>query len=347
MLVEIEVTIAMGNSGFTEELGMKLGGSRKDGKAVYGISSSDNIAQNLNELRRTATTQTTTTSNGAVSNAETEAINSSFQTIDLLQPVGALGLSSSMLYMGGKTMLNIQLNAMENEGLGKVLSNPRIMTLNNREATILSGNSVSIPVATADKMGLETIDTGISIKTKPHIVLENGEDVKDCDILLDISIEKSSLGAVSREKIETSESKVNSNVMIKNGQTLILGGLFQYTKSDSTGGIPLLKDIPLIGLFFQTKNSALMKNELLFFITPRVITPGMVNKMQDHSYMSYKKNLEYHKENLTQKLNEADDTGVEEEKAEAKKEEKPKKEEKAEKELTPLEMLAGKGEEEF
>jgi len=254
MLVEIEVTIAMGNSGFTEELGMKLGGSRKDGKAVYGISSSDNIAQNLNELRRTATTQTTTTSNGAVSNAETEAINSSFQTIDLLQPVGALGLSSSMLYMGGKTMLNIQLNAMENEGLGKVLSNPRIMTLNNREATILSGNSVSIPVATADKMGLETIDTGISIKTKPHIVLENGEDVKDCDILLDISIEKSSLGAVSREKIETSESKVNSNVMIKNGQTLILGGLFQYTKSDSTGGIPLLKDIPLIGLFFQTKN---------------------------------------------------------------------------------------------
>jgi type II secretory pathway component GspD/PulD (secretin) len=90
-----------------------------------------------------------------------------------------------------------------------------------------------------------------------------------------------------------------------------------------------------------------MKNELLFFITPRVITPSMVNKMQDHSYMSYKKNLEYHKENLTQKLNEADDTGVEEEKAEAKKEEKPKKEEKAEKELTPLEMLAGKGEEEF
>jgi len=197
----------------------------------------------------------------------------------------------------------------------------------------------------------ELVKAGIIEKHQPvnapHIVLENGEPLKDCDILLDISIEKSSLGAVSREKIETSESKVNSNVMIKNGQTLILGGLFQYTKSDSTGGIPLLKDIPLIGLFFQTKNSALMKNELLFFITPRVITPGMVNKMQDHSYMSYKKNLEYHKENLTQKLNEADDTGVEEEKAEAKKEEKPKKEEKAEKELTPLEMLAGKGEEEF
>lgn len=322
LLVEIEVTIAMGNSGFTEELGAKLGASRRDGDASYGLSSSNNVAQNINDMQ----------------GAETSS------TVDLLQPVGALGLSSSMLFLGGKTILNVQLNAMENEGLGKVLSNPRIMTLNNREATILSGNSVSIPVATIDKMGLETIDTGISIKTKPHIVLENGENEKDCEILLDISIEKSSLGTVSREKIETSTSKINSNVMIKNGQTLILGGLFQYTKSDTSGGIPLLKDIPLIGLFFQTKNSALMKNELLFFITPRVITSDMVNKMQDDSYMAYKKSLEYHKENLNQRLNEEDATVIEEEVPTESVE--VEVEEEQERKLTPLEMLAGEGEEE-
>lgn len=312
LLVEIEVTIAMGNSGFTEELGMKLGGVRhiNDGTRDYGFSTGDSVTQNLNDMRQTPTTETTTTSNGAVSTSEAQAINSAFQTATLLQPIGALGLSSSMLFMGRKNILNIELNAMENEGLGKVLSNPRIITLNNREATIISGNSVSIPTATSDKMSLETVDTGISIKAKPHIVIENGADTKNADILLDIAIEKSSLGVVTREKIEKATSQIESNVIIKNGQTLILGGLFQYTKSDSTGGVPILKEIPLIGLFFKTKNNTLSKNELVFFITPKVITPSMVNKMQNDTYMDYKKNLEFHKQHLIKKLDKIDNTDV-------------------------------------
>ena len=350
MLIEIEVTIAMGNSGFTEELGMKLGASRSYGdNRAYGVSTGENIAQNLNNMRTTATTMSTTTSNGAVSTSETTAINNSFQTTELLQPIGALGLSSSMLFLGQKNMLNFQLNAMENEGWGKVLSNPRIITLNNREATIISGNSVSIPTATADKMSLETIDTGISIKAKPHIVLERGEDTRNADILLDISIEKSSLGTVTREKIEKSTNQINSNVIIKNGQTLILGGLFQYTNSDSEGGIPILKEIPLFGLFFKTKNNVLAKNELVFFITPKIITPNMVDNMQSDSYMNYKKDLEYHKNNLLQKLNKSDTVNSEKMRKERKigNGYKPKKfhRKKETTQLTVLDLLEGKGEE--
>jgi len=305
-LIEIEVTIAMGNSGFTQELGIKLGGGRSYGSRDYGVSTSGNVAENLNQLRTTATTQSSTTSNGAVSSNEDSAINSSFQTTELLQPIGALGLSSSMLFLGGKSMLNVQLNAMENEGLGKVLSNPRIITLNNREATIISGDSVSIPTATADKMSLETVETGISIRVKPHVVSADNEKDDDSEILLDIAIEKSSLGEVSREKIETSQSTVNSSVLIKNGRTLILGGLFQYSKSGSEGGVPLLKDIPLLGLLFQTKNKTLHKNELLFFITPRIVSKDIMDKMQNDSYMSYKKNLEFHKNVLAKSLGKAD-----------------------------------------
>ena len=350
MLIEIEVTIAMGNSGFTEELGMKLGASRSYGdNRAYGVSTGENIAQNLNNMRTTATTMSTTTSNGGVSTSETTAINNSFQTTELLQPIGALGLSSSMLFLGQKNMLNFQLNAMENEGWGKVLSNPRIITLNNREATIISGNSVSIPTATADKMSLETIDTGISIKAKPHIVLERGEDTRNADILLDISIEKSSLGTVTREKIEKSTNQINSNVIIKNGQTLILGGLFQYTNSDSEGGIPILKEIPLFGLFFKTKNNVLAKNELVFFITPKIITPNMVDNMQSDSYMNYKKDLEYHKNNLLQKLNKSDTVNSEKMRKERKigNGYKPKKfhRKKETTQLTVLDLLEGKGEE--
>jgi len=307
ILVEIEVTIAMGNSGFTQELGVKLGGTHTlNGSREYGMSTGDNIAQNLNQLRTTATTESSTTSNGAITSTEQTAINSSFQSTPLLQPLGALGLSSSMLFVGGRSMLNFQLNAMENEGLGKVLSNPRIITLNNREATILSGDTVSIPTATADKMSLETIETGISIMVKPHVVAAHNENLNNSDIMLDIGIEKSSLGIVTREKIETSQSTVHSNVIIRNGQTLILGGLFQYTKSDSEGGVPLLKDIPLLGMLFKTKNKTLHKNELLFFITPRIVTTNMVDKMQNNDYMHYKKSLEVHKNRLTESLNKVD-----------------------------------------
>ena len=305
-LIEIEVTIAMGNSGFTQELGVKLGGGRSYSGRDYGVSTADGISENLNQLRTTATTQSSTTSNGAVTSSESSAINSSFQATELLQPVGALGLSSSMLFLGGKSMLNVQLNAMENEGLGKVLSNPRIITLNNREATILSGDSVSIPTATVDKMSLETVETGISIRVKPHVVSADNEDDNQSEILLDISIEKSSLGLVSREKIETSQSTVNSSVLIRNGRTLILGGLFQYTKSGSEGGVPLLKDIPLLGLLFQTKNKTLHKNELLFFITPRIVSKKIMNNMQNDNYMSYKKNLKFHRETLNKSLKNVD-----------------------------------------
>ena len=305
-LIEIEVTIAMGNSGFTQELGIKLGGGRNYSGRDYGVSTAENIADNLNQLRTTATTQSSTTSNGAVTSSESSSINTSFQATELLQPIGALGLSSSMLFLGGKSMLNVQLNAMENEGLGKVLSNPRIITLNNREATILSGDSVSIPTATADKMALETVETGISIRVKPHVVSADNEDESMSEILLDIAIEKSSLGLVSREKIETSQSTVNSSVLIRNGRTLILGGLFQYTKSGSEGGVPLLKDIPLLGLLFQTKNKTLHKNELLFFITPRIVSKEIMDNMQNDNYMSYKENLKYHRDTLNQSLSNED-----------------------------------------
>ncbi|MEA2018207.1 MAG: secretin N-terminal domain-containing protein [Campylobacterota bacterium] len=303
-LVEIEVTIATGNTGFTEQLGVNLGASKSYDGRDYGVSTSSNVAENINALRTTETASQTTTNNGVSTSTEVASVNSAFSTTELLQPTGALGLTSSMLFLGQKSALNFQLNAMEEEGLGKVLSNPRIITLNNREATIVSGNSVSVPTATADKMGLETIDTGISIKSTPHIIQKKGENFKE--ILLDISIESSALGIVTREKIETSTNQINTNVVMRDGQTLILGGLFQYTKSDSHGGVPLLKDIPVLGLLFSTKSESLNKNELLFFITPRVVTSKMVNAMQNGQFTHYQNSLKNSRDSFNKDLDNED-----------------------------------------
>jgi len=277
-LIEIEVTIATGTTGFTNQLGMALGGTKKVGDRTYGASTSSSIANNLNTP----------------------------SSAKLLQPSGALGLSGSMLFTGAKSTINMQLNAMESEGSGKVLSNPKIVTLNNREATIVSGNSISIPVATGDKIGLETVDTGISIKSTPHIIEKDGDDVRD--IMLDISIESSALGDTTGGQINKATNKINTNVIMRDGQTLILGGLFQYTQNDSEGGVPFLKDIPLIGFFFSTKSKLLNKNELVFFITPKIITTDIINNMANSPQMHYKRGLEKNKKQFLKQINKQDES---------------------------------------
>lgn len=267
-LVEIEVTIATGTTGFTNTLGISLGGIKNGSSESSGLSTSSTIADNLNS--------------GGGSN--------------LLQPSGALGLSGSMLFTGAKGIINAQLNMMEEEGNGRVLSNPRIVTLNNREATIISGKSISIPVTTDNKIELETVDTGISIKATPHIIEKDGDDSQD--IMLDISIESSALGDTTGGAINKTTNKINTNVIMKTGQTLILGGLFQYTENKTKGGVPFFKDIPFLGVLFSTKSKLLNKSELVFFITPRIITGGGVNMKVGH----YQKSLEENRESFFEEV---------------------------------------------
>jgi len=229
-------------------------------------------------------------------------INASSSGGQILKPSNALGLSASMVYLGAKNTLNASLVAMEEKNLGKVLSNPSIVTLDGKEAEIYSGNSVSVPTATSDKMELETITTGISIKTTPQIISKKGNDEKDKDILLDIDIENSSLENVSKDQISTSKSTIKTSVIIKNNRTLILGGMFDYSETSGEGGIPLLKDIPLLGYLFKTKNRSLTKHELLFFITPQIIKTDMIMGEQKKHY-DYNQDLDNKKKTLTKNLN--------------------------------------------
>jgi type II secretory pathway component GspD/PulD (secretin) len=273
-LVEIEVTIASGTTGFTSQLGLALGGAKTIDGVQYGASTSSGVATNVNSLATGATS-------------------------DLLQPSGALGLSGSMIYSGSKGIINAQLNVMENEGIGKVLSNPKMVTLDNRPATIHSGNTISLPVVTNDSRGLETVEAGIAINAIPHIIKKQNDDNKD--IMLDISIESSSLGDTTGNQINKATNNINSSVIMKDGQTLILGGLFQYTKSDSKGGVPLLKDIPFLGFLFSTENELLNKSELVFFITPRVLTTDTIAKMKNQTQKYYADDLVKQKEIFKEK----------------------------------------------
>jgi type II secretory pathway component GspD/PulD (secretin) len=263
-LVEIEVTIATGTTSFTKQLGINLGGSRTDGNGQFGIATSEGVAESINNAN----------------------------VGDLLQPTNALGLTSSMLFTGSRSVLNFQLNAMEEDGVGKVISNPKIVTLDNKEAEITSGNDLYLPITTDDEIALEQVNTGILINTTPHIIEKKYKDDSDY-IMLDIEIERSELGVVTTEKVEKSANRITSTVLLKNNQTLILGGLFHFEDSDSDSGVPLLKDIPFLDILFETTSKRLNKTELLFFITPRIITSELIKKQEKNkNSKKYKKVLE-------------------------------------------------------
>ena len=271
-LIEIEVTIATGSKGFTNRLGMALGMVQVNGSRTSGFATSDSVGTNINNLQQ-----------GKPAGS-------------LVPTTGILGLSAGFLFSNSKTIINSQLSAMEEEGIGKVLSNPRMVTLNNKEATIVSGKSVSIPITTADKIGIETINTGISIKSTPHIIEKDNDENRD--IKLDITIESSSLGDTSGGIINKDTNKINTNIIMREGQTLILGGLFQYTENTTNGGVPFLKDIPVLGYLFSTKTKVLNKSELVFFITPKIIDSDAIYKKQSKRIMNYNKKVIKERDNF-------------------------------------------------
>jgi type IV pilus assembly protein PilQ len=168
----------------------------------------------------------------------------------------------------------IQLNAMENAELAKVLARPRLTTLNGQPATINIGSSDYFQVSTADRNGVVSSDyrafnSGITLTITPYLT-------KSGDITAEIKPEvRTPLSAATGDANKppsTSTRSLSSNVRLKDGQTLILGGLIQTVDLKSQEGLPLLSAIPLIGRFFSYHTQNKQTTELAIYITPHVMT---------------------------------------------------------------------------
>jgi type IV pilus assembly protein PilQ len=169
--------------------------------------------------------------------------------------------------------IEVQLTALEQNRKANIISNPRIITVDNREAKIVVGQK--IPLIVQDIAGnavsqLQTI--GIQLKCTPHLT-------DDKKIILDLHPEVSDLSAQSTVQggviINTSEA--DTRVMVEDGQTAVIGGLIRTNDSKVRKGIPLLKDFPLIGFLFRSENMVRQNRELLIFVTPRLM-PTLASK---------------------------------------------------------------------
>lgn len=180
-------------------------------------------------------------------------------------PLGALGFSFGKL-TGDPLLLDLRISAGEKNGLTKVVSRPRITTLNNKEAKISQGDSV--PFETTSSSGTQTqfIDATLELVVTPHIT-------PDGSISMKISAKRNSIGSFRSAAGAPSISKkeATTEIIVKNGETTVIGGIVVADNADTSSGIPWLKDIPILGWLFKNKSTTDSQTELLIFITPNIV----------------------------------------------------------------------------
>jgi type IV pilus secretin PilQ/predicted competence protein len=197
----------------------------------------------------------------------------------------ALGVAISVIQnkFGGLRNLNATLTAAEQEGNIKIISRPSVVTLNNVESTIKSerivrvqlpssGSSTVVGTGQQQTVAVQDIPVGITLKVTPQVS-------SDGFVLMKIDVKSSTLGTRSSGAVIPDElnRQAIANVLVRDGETIVIGGILKDTKSTAESGIPWLKDIPVFGWLFKSMRWEKDFEELVVFITPRLIGSGSEN----------------------------------------------------------------------
>lgn len=175
---------------------------------------------------------------------------------------GALGFG--YINKAANFALDVQLSALESNNHAKILSNPKILTMNNQEAKITQGSTIYIPIATADKTDLKAIDALLSLQVKPRIAPGGA-------IFMDLDIAKDEPGAVTAGGVNILKNTVKTSVLVNNGDTVVIGGIFKKSNTEVDSGVPGLSEIPVLGGLFKKNQDVSSDTEVLVFITPTVV----------------------------------------------------------------------------
>lgn len=178
---------------------------------------------------------------------------------------GAIGLVFGSA--GSAATLNLRLSALESQGSIKTLSAPRVTTLDNKQARISQGTSIPFSQVSAAGANTVFVDAILSLAVTPHVT-------QDGSVLMTILAsnnqpDPANAGANGQPAISRKEA--NTNVLVKDGDTTVIGGIYVRRGSSSTNGLPLLSQIPIIGFFFRNYRELESKDELLIFISPRIL----------------------------------------------------------------------------
>lgn len=207
-------------------------------------------------------------------------INYAFAGRPATQGTGSFGLNTvsgssgllSVLITNVSRLINLdfKLNLMEKQDKAKIITSPKVITKHKEKANLVSATTQYVATPNASSTGLITntltpISANVSLDVTPQVTNENS-------INLEINIEKSDFTNLVGQQTSTQSNKIQTNVLVDNGNTLMIGGLYKTNESESQSGVPILKDIPLIGWLFKTSYKPIKKkSELIIFITPTIM----------------------------------------------------------------------------
>jgi type IV pilus assembly protein PilQ len=271
--VLVEARLVEANDGFSRNLGAKLGfadlRNLRGGDAGYQISGNQRVAVGGNYVGIGQTTGTAAQTSDSYNN--TTLVNLPAAPIN---GANAPTIAFSLFSAAANRFLNLELSALEADGKGKIISSPRVVTEDNVAAVIEQG--VELPYQQATSSGA----TSVTFK-KANLRLEVTPQVTpDGNVVLDVDVAKDSKGENTASGFAINTQHVKTKVMVENGGTVVLGGIYQQTETADDSKVPLFGDLPVVGHLFKSTARTSTKTELLVFITPKIVSERLQTNQQ-------------------------------------------------------------------
>ena len=253
--VLIEARIVNANANFSETLGIRWGGAatRQTGGSFVSIASTVDDSQAIR----------TGAANGETAILETPVV-------DLAAPSGTTNFTVGLT--GRDYLLDLELSALATEGNGEIVARPKVITADQQTATIESGTQIPFQEATsAGATSTSFQDAVLSLEVTPQITPDNR-------IIMDLQVNQDEVGQIFNGVPSIDTNAVSTQVLVDNGQTIVLGGIFRNTSNRSVDKTPFLGDLPYVGRLFRRTIENQDKRELLIFITPRIIDDALTRR---------------------------------------------------------------------
>jgi type IV pilus assembly protein PilQ len=289
--VLIETRIVQANDSFSRELGARLGFQRVVENALFPGSDSS-VAGDV--IGGGTLEGNTTISDSIVAQSTDPTAPLVFdRTGGLSVDLGAnsIGGQNPASYAfdifrtgrGFAHLISLELSALEADGRGRVVASPRLITSNQKEAVISQGQSIFITVpgnggggggdaegggGGGGGGGVEEIEVELRLTVTPQIT-------PDDRVILDVDIHQDAIISASAEINVVGTTEIQTQILADNGETVVIGGIYQQDENDGTTKVPLLGDIPFVGNLFKQKTKRSNRQELLIFLTPKIITPKL------------------------------------------------------------------------
>jgi len=263
--VLIEARIVIADDKFGRSLGVKLGAADlrgiRGGTPGYSVGGDNRVTVGGNMNAIGAQTQQTTDT--TVPFTDTQFVN--------LPAVGqnnfnAATFALSLFGASSNRFLNLEISALEADGKGKVVSSPRVITADQVKALIEQGEELPYQTATSSgATALQFRKANLKLEVTPQITPEG-------NVILDVDVNKDSVGRNTAAGFAIDTKHVKTQVLVENGGTVVIGGIFEQTDREDITKVPVLGDVPYLGNLFKTRTKTSNKTELLIFITPKVVS---------------------------------------------------------------------------